>query len=737
MRETLFWANKLDHELAESTTELLHDTLQNVIIIGSVIFGLWLFIAGVKYPDLLFWRFWVVFACYLVTVRLAIVLLPKNYIQADLAWLAGISLTSLVMIVLCRIPDLIFFYALIPLVVVITLGWQAGAAAEGVIGIIVLGLSHTSLNAILAPYYPVTVLGGLICGLLGWATSRTLLETTNWSVHYFRQSQQNLEEARLHRGQLVLALKNLDLAYYRLERSNAALVAAWKEAEDAERFKSELTTYISHEMRTPLNLIAGFSETILTAPESYGGVVLPGLYRADINKISQSAQMLLKLIDDIIDLAKVDVGKISLVREKVDLKSLVTEAVDMVSDYIHARGLEIRVKLPEDAPQVWVDRLRIRQVLLNLLVNAVRFTERGWIEIEMHSTDHQAVIRVTDSGRGIAEGDMPRVFEEFHSSSTGVSAWHSGGGLGLPISKKLVELHQGQIGVESKFGKGSSFWFMLPLEFQADKVKAALRPYTAEHFMPKSSERILVIVHNDPHIASLFSRYLDSYRVVMAKDADEGFVLAEENKALAMLIDADQPFPGDMHGLTVIQCPFPDRRRMAEGLGVVDLLNKPVTSQEVFAAVDQVGKPIEKVLIVDDEPDMAELLRRMLTTRYLPENCLEAWDGVEALEIMKQKHPDLVLLDITLPKLDGSEVIARMTADPELSPIPVIVISGTVADYTTIRLAQPMGIKRADGFQVGEIIRLLDASLAILSPGWMPDNSTAGASSAETAASPA
>jgi signal transduction histidine kinase/CheY-like chemotaxis protein len=734
MRETLFWANKLDHELVESTTELLHETLRNIILTGSIIFGLWLFMAGLYHPEAMMWQFWVVFAGYIGTFRLAFFLLQKNDLQAELAWLAGMTFTSLAMIFLLKTPDLIFFFALLPFIAVVTLGWRAGLAAGGVVCLIVWALSNSPLNPLLAPFYLATLIGGGVFGILGWATSQTLLATTHWATHYFNQSVKNLEDARQHRAQLVVALKNLDLAYYRLERANAALVAAWKEAEDAERFKSEFTTYISHEMRTPLNLIAGFSETILTSPESYGSQVLPGAYREDVNKISQSAQILLRLIDDIIDLAKVDVGKIALVREKVDMKNLVTEAVEMVRDYIHARGLEIRVKLPEEAPAVWVDRLRIRQVLLNLLVNAVRFTERGWIQVEMLTNYSQAVLRVSDSGKGIAEENLPKVFEEFHTSDISGSAWHSGGGLGLPISKKLVELHQGQIGVESQLGKGSTFWFSLPLEYNADAHKAALRPYTAEHFLPKSNERILVAVHSDPHIASLFHRYLDGYRVMGASSLEEGFILAEENKAIAIIIDSQQPFPLDLHGLTFIQCPFPDRRRTAEGLGVVDLLHKPVTSQELLTTIDQAGRPVERVLIVDDEPDMVNLLRRMLATRCRAENCLEAWNGLEALEIMKKNHPDLVLLDITLPDINGREVIARMADDPELAVIPVIVVSGTVDDYTTIRLMQPVAIQRQGGFQIGEIIRLLDASLAILAPGWQPDSPTVAAPEAETAA---
>lgn len=178
-------------------------------------------------------------------------------------------------------------------------------------------------------------------------------------------------------------------------------------------FSIEFATSISHELRTPLNLIVGFSEMMMTSPESYGATVLPGAYRRDLNSIYNSAQHLLALVDDVIDLARIDAGKIALAREEVDLAVLVREATNMVHDYILAKGLEMEVHIASDMPRLWLDRLRIRQVFLNLLVNAARFTKKGSISVEVSMVGDEVLVSVKDTGQGISAQELPRIFDEF------------------------------------------------------------------------------------------------------------------------------------------------------------------------------------------------------------------------------------------------------------------------------------------------------------------------------------
>src|SRR5262249_55091727 len=202
--------------------------------------------------------------------------------------------------------------------------------------------------------------------------------------------------------------------YDRLQQANAELVTAWKAAEAAERSKTDFVTNISHELRTPLNLIAGFADMVLTSPESYG-TPLPAPYRRDLNAIYQSAQHLLTLANDVIALARVGRGRLSLAREPTDLRVVVAEACDIVREYVAAKGVELSVELPAEIPLLSLDRLRIRQVLLNLLTNAARFTERGSITISATVEGDRVVVRVRDTGRGIPPEELPHVFEEYHS----------------------------------------------------------------------------------------------------------------------------------------------------------------------------------------------------------------------------------------------------------------------------------------------------------------------------------
>ena len=239
-----------------------------------------------------------------------------------------------------------------------------------------------------------------------------------------------------HRAQLAQVLQDLDRAYYRLERTNAALVAAWR-CRRGQRLKSELATNLSHELRTPLNLIIGFCEMVgIPRPEKYGSVAIPGVYRSDLNAIYQNAQHLMALVNDVLDLARIDYGRLGLAREEVHVANLVREAVDMVREYVEAKGLQLVIVMaPDDLPSLWIDRLRVRQVLLNLLVNAARFTEQGSVRVGV--AGEEVVLSVEDTGRGIPAAELDHVFEEFTQVGPHqAQGWPSVPGLGLPISKK-------------------------------------------------------------------------------------------------------------------------------------------------------------------------------------------------------------------------------------------------------------------------------------------------------------
>jgi signal transduction histidine kinase/CheY-like chemotaxis protein len=717
---------KTDADFVRSASELMQSTSRNLIAATAAVYLAWHMVATLTWPDRIGWSIWLITPVIALTCVLAYWLLSKQPLASQAVWQIGLATAITLAVYVFRQSEIAFFYALLPLMAVVTAGWPAGLAAEGLVIVLVWWLSSGSLaQALPAGYDVVIVAGGAFAGLLGWAAERALLTVTQWSLYSFAEAQKNMEEARQQRAQLARVLKDLDQAYYRLQRANAALDAARQVAEEAERFKAEFVTNVSHELRTPLNLIVGFSEMMMTAPESYDGIQLPGPYRSDLNALYHSARHLLALVDDVLDLARIEAGKIALARDEVDLAVLMSEAADMVRDYIAAKGLELQVDVPADLPQLWIDRLRIRQVLLNLLVNAARFTERGWIRLEASYRGDEVVVRVTDTGQGIPTQDLPKIFEEFRTAEQPASTWHSGTGLGLPISKKFVELHRGRMGVESVYLQGTSFWFTLPC---APGLMGGQELAHVDHSQPVvrlgASERIVVVAHEDTQVPSLLQRYLDGYRVVGVADVREGAALVEEAKAIALITDVKETLAAPPGDVLTVRCPLPSGRRAALALGADDFLVKPVSRQELWAAIERLGRPVQRVLVADDDPEIVRLFRRMLRTHIPVQDCLEAYNGEETLRLVQSEKPDLVLLDLMMPEVDGMGVLERMVADPDLADIPVIIVSAKGQDQASLPLPGAIQVSKATGFQLGEIVRALEALFSALAPGWHPSGST-------------
>jgi signal transduction histidine kinase/CheY-like chemotaxis protein len=549
--------------------------------------------------------------------------------------------------------------------------------------------------------------------------SRALFNLTEWYIFSFAQAQQKVQEAREHRAHVFRLFKELDQAYYRLNRANTALVAARKSAEEAERFKTEFVTNVSHELRTPLNLIVGFTEMMITSPESYEGVQLPGPYRSDLNAVHNSAQHLLALVNDVLDLARIEVGKLAVAREGVDFAALVDETAAIVRDYISAKGLELRIDVEPGLPTMWLDRLRIRQVLLNLLVNAARHTSKGSIVVRAFRQDDELVVRVADTGTGISNQDLGVIFEEFRSTEQPFSEWQSGTGLGLPISKKFVELHHGRMGVESTYGHGATFWFTLPCGVGFNVQPSMPQPGRyAPVVRLGASERILVLVHEDAQMTSLLGRYLDGYKIVGVDTLEAGAELVEEVKALALLVPSQLTATTAPNDALLIRLPLPDSQEEAASYGVYGLLAKPVVRQDLLAALSRLPSVPNRVLVVDDDPDVGRLFSRMLRPQPGMKEVLIAHSGSEALRMMRAKRPDLLLLDLVMPEMSGEDLLKEMARDPELAEIAVILISAVVQNYYQARPTGSIEISRASGFELGEVLRTVDAAVNALAPGW-------------------
>ena len=438
-------------------SELFESSSRTLIVIFAVLYLGWHFFAAATWPASVGRQMWLPTALFVPLAGAAYLLVARHFLIAQLVWLACLLVTITVTMITFGLAELAIFFALLPLMAILTIGWPAAVVTELAVALVLAWLIKAGTIGALTGSMSLTVLvSGVLLGIVGWITVRTLFTALQWALSSWEVAQSTARSAREHRAGLLELNIQLDRANHQLDKANAALTAAWRVADEAERFKTEFITNISHEMRTPLNLIIGFSQMMVTSPESYGGKPLPSGYRSDLHTVYRSAQHLLALVDDVIDLTRIDAGKIPLVRYEIELGTLVQETAEIVRKYIAAKGLELRLEVAPGLPTVWADRQRIRQVLLNLLTNGARHTRQGGITVTIVRQNGELCVQVRDTGPGIAPENQKWIFTQFHTTEQPSPEWHSGSGLGLPISKQLVALHGGRMGLESALGEGSA-----------------------------------------------------------------------------------------------------------------------------------------------------------------------------------------------------------------------------------------------------------------------------------------
>jgi signal transduction histidine kinase/CheY-like chemotaxis protein len=721
-----WWRPSRSPDVARTMTELQADSLRFFVGLAAAAYLAWHFLslianglAGNEPARVV--RLWALFPIVMASLGLTVALLRRDFRLACGWFLASALLAITAAAWLLEAPQATLLYALLALAAVVLVHPLAGLAVVGLASGLLGALRAAGLLALLGDEHLIaTSSASLAVVAVAWALGRQLVTAVDWSYKSYAEAARNAHEARVNRGELAQALKQLDYAYYRLQRANAALELAWKAAETAERSRAEFVTNVSHELRTPLNLIVGFSELILTAPESYG-VALPAAYRGDLNAIYRSAQHLLTLTNDVIDLARVGMGRLALVREPVDIAQIMHDARDVIRPYIEAKRLWLRVEVAPDLPILQLDRLRIRQVLLNLLTNAARFTERGGVTISARQADGDVLVRVVDTGKGIAPEELPKMFTEFFSS--GATGGHpradlGGVGLGLPLSKRFVELHGGRIGVESRVGVGTTFWFTLPA-VQVD-LPAPTDSRRRRGGRGGAEERRLVLVSADSQLAQFLRRHLGGWTMLAVPDLSAAIATAVDERALAILADLDDHEAAARDDLPVplFRLPLPQAERLAAELGASAYLVKPITRAQLHAAIAGLGRPIRTVLIVDDDPSFVRLLTRLLRTARpaLAYEAHSAHNGREALALMETLRPDVVLLDLVMPEMDGRAVLAAMRQRAALAETPVILISAQDQLQARLPLRGQMTLVNPDGFGLEELLNAVEALLNVLAP---------------------
>jgi signal transduction histidine kinase/CheY-like chemotaxis protein len=667
----------------------------------------------------------------------ALWLLPKRFLVAQVVWQVGLAASILLAIDLFQRPEIATLYALLPLMAAATVGWSAGLLSEGLVVVLVWRLWDGGLAPSLSAVHGLVIItAGALAGMLGWATIRAFLAVTEWTLFRSEHDRQRLDEALDQRIQLKQVQEDLLQANQELARLSDRLKVMQRVAEEARQAKEQFVANVSHELRTPLNMIIGFSELIGQSPQVYGGG-LPSALLADIAAIRRNSQHLAKLVDDVLDLSQVEAGRMAISKEWALVQTIVDAAALAVRALFQSKGLYLETVVPPDLPPVFCDGTRIRQVVINLLSNAGRFTEQGGVRVEARYAADSVIVNVADTGPGIAPEDQAKLFEPFQQLDSSIRRRHGGSGLGLSISRRFIEMHGGKMWLESEVGVGTTFYFSLPVELSApaalerrDEVMRWFHPYQQYEPRTRRSKAPVpvvpprfVVVEEGETLHQLFRRYMDDVQVVSTPDVERAVNELSRSPAQALIVNA--PSSGDRalqgwlrdlpYGTPGMHCWVPGEDEAARRLGVVRYLVKPVTREILLSTLLGLDGKVSSVLLVDDEPEVLQLFRRILSTAPSEYQVLQAQSGRRALSLLRQRQPDVMLLDLIMPRMDGFQVLQAKSEDPSIREIPVVVVSSR--DPVGGHIASDaLTVTRGGGLPVSDLLTCIRAVSEILCP---------------------
>jgi signal transduction histidine kinase/CheY-like chemotaxis protein len=508
----------------------------------------------------------------------------------------------------------------------------------------------------------------------------------------FNDMSVNLEETHE-----VLARQNEELIARddELQAMNHQLLESEKKAQDASQAKSEFLAKMSHELRTPLNAIIGYSEMLQEEAEDVGQADLV----PDLQKIRSAGKHLLALINDILDLSKIEAGKMELYLEDFEIGPVIQDVVSTVRPLVSKNNNSLEVVCPEDAGSMHSDLTKVRQGLFNLLSNASKFTQSGMITLTVEQTRDSdgdwIAFHVSDTGIGMTPDQLGRIFQEFSQASESTTRKYGGTGLGLVITQRFCEMLGGSVSVESEESKGSTFTMRLPaqstpLQLEDAIVSPALAGgRAASNGKGSPTSDVVLVIDDDENIRDLVRRYLaqDGLHVKTASGGEEGVRLAKELTPAIITLDVMMPrldgwavlsalkSDPETVDIPVIMVTVLEQQEMGFALGATDYLTKPVDRDQLSSVLKKYWRDNRQhtVLIVEDDTSTRELLRKTLEKAGW--GVTEASNGRTGLEHINAATPDLVLLDLMMPEMDGFEFVNELRKNADWRSIPVVVVT--------------------------------------------------------------